>query len=324
MILGAGFDPREYIQDVQYRNFLNENFQSLSPHWGITSIPQPPLNAYPESRLGLALAKSSGKDVFGHYLISRHQPPNWLVKQASLAKGSSAFLEYLVAKKIKDYKSVVKNWLVINEMFYPGGIVPCFWTKLCGSKQFIERAFSFAHKCQPEAELWLSEFGVGQNTKLWDKLYETVRDALGAGTPIHGISAHLHTNLYPTRGRFEICGMPSKLYPYHLIKQSRLAKEIRRFKDLGLKFHLSELTVWPRRDEPNRIVSQGRVYKKYVRLGIYEGCDRISFWSPLDDIEKPHISWHWQNKTDYPGLFYKEAGVIKPKPFTEELLGLIK
>jgi endo-1,4-beta-xylanase len=242
---------------------------------------------------------------------------------ASDFKGrDSLLLEYLITKNVNTYRGIVTDWLVANECYSQVGLVPSQWTDLCGREGIIDRAFHSAHKADPSAVLWLAEFGI-QNAQLWDLLYQEVRSMLGRGVPIHGVSAHLHTDLYYRRKGLEISGVPSHLFPFHSLKGRRLRNEIRRFKDLGLKFHLSELTVWPRTDDPGRIAAQGRVYGRYVKIAIEEGCDRISFWTVLDDYKRPDLSWHWQGKRDFPGLWVRKGDKATPKPYTEELLRMI-
>lgn len=326
MRLGAGFDPEAYLQDSDYRYILDANFDSLTPCWGL--IPENTLfnqsmNIDIQVKLAIAKAVSAGKRIYGHYLIGRGRPPAWVYQMAQkFPNGDSSLLEYLITKNIAGYQGLITDWVVANECFSQVGLIPSYWTKLSGKERLIDRVFRAAHKADPSAVLWISEYGI-QNAKLWDRLYLEVRAMLDRGVPIHGVSTHLHTDLYYRRNGLEISGIPAHLFPYHSIKGERLRTEVRRFKALGVAFHLSELTVWPKLDTPERIQAQGRVYKRYVKIAIEEGCDLISFWTVLDDYRRPDLSWHWQGKRDYPGLWIRNGGSITPKPYTEHLLRMI-
>lgn len=326
MILGAGLDPKIYLEDPQYRKLMNANFISFTPVWGI--IPQnrfhnQAMNINMQVKMALQLAVRHGKRIYGHYLLGREGVPQWLSELANrVQKPDSVLLEYFIAKNVGAYRGIMTDWLVANECFSQVGLVPSIWTKLCGERSVIDKAFHTAHKSDPNATLWLSEYGI-QNEKLWDRLYLEVIGMLDRGVPIHGIGAHLHTELYWRRRGFKISGIAAHLFPFHSIKGERLRKEIRRFKALGLKFHLSELTVWPGNNSKQREVVLGKIYNRYAQIGVDEGCDMISFWSPLDDSTDESLSWHWRGKKDYPGLWRRDNKQITVKTFTKELLETI-
>ena len=52
---------------------------------------------------------------------------------------------------------------------------------------FIELAFRVAHEADPNAKLYINEWGLEAKNNRSDQLYALVKDLKGKGVPIHGV-----------------------------------------------------------------------------------------------------------------------------------------
>lgn len=304
--LGAGFDPNEYQSNPQYRNIIKNNFDFVIPTWGLMPkdcFETQEFSQKPDAEAGIDLAIADGLEVQGHCLLTRFNIPDWLKSYESQgARNDLALFRTHIYQVVNYWKDRINSWVVANEMITSGGATPAHpWVTHLG-QGLLQEAFNAVSDANPRAELWLNEFGL-QNPQHWDHVYEQVKNLVYRKVKITGVAAHLHVNLFPVRTRWKIVNFAANLYPYHGIRKNLLRTQIKRFQDLGLEFHASEMTIWPETNHPNRVKAQGKLYRDYLKLACDHGCSRASFWSPVDDSRNPALTWHWQGKTDYPGIW---------------------
>ncbi|CAG2172337.1 unnamed protein product, partial [Oppiella nova] len=129
---------------------------------------------------------------------------------------------------------------------------------------FIEEAFRTAHAADPNAKLYINDYGIeGQNNKS-DALYELVKGWKANGVPIHGVGMQAH---------FKEGGVPATLQ-----------ENIKRFSDLGVDVAITELQVrylMPSSDD--KIANQAQDYSQaFSACENVDRCVGVTVWGFTD------------------------------------------
>ena len=140
--------------------------------------------------------------TIGHTLVWQNQTPEWvfkdrkgnLVNRDELLKRLRAHIQTVVGR----YKGKIRGWDVVNEALNEDGTLrQSLWLKIIG-KDFIDKAFQFAHEADPNAELYYNDFSLENAAKLKGAI-ELVKHLQIAKIPIKAVGLQGHYNLsFPT------------------------------------------------------------------------------------------------------------------------------
>jgi len=133
------------------------------------------------------------------------------------------------------YQGRIRSWDVVNEAFNDDGTLRMddetatdhrgsVWTRNLG-KDYIARAFRYAHEADPEALLFYNDFELydaGKPRKL-EAVLAMVEDFKRRGVPIHGLGVQMHIGVSAD--------------------EAAIAAALRRMAASGLMIHVSELDV---------------------------------------------------------------------------------
>ena len=145
--------------------------------------------------------------IIGHCLVWHSQLAPWFVYDD---QGNLVTPEVL-KQRMKDhittivtrYKGRVNGWDVVNEAIVEDGSYrnSPFYQIL--GEEFIPLAFQYAHEADPDAELYLNDYG--QNVKGRRETYvKIIKDLQARGLRIDGIGMQAHMGMdYPDFGEFE-------------------------------------------------------------------------------------------------------------------------
>ena len=93
------------------------------------------------------------------------------------------------------YKGKIKVWDVVNEALSDGGTNVLRdsspWYQICGSQEFIEKAFIWAHEADPDAILRYNDYSLEDSAKR-KKLITLVKSLQAKNIPIHAIGSQTH------------------------------------------------------------------------------------------------------------------------------------
>lgn len=265
-------------------------------------------------------AKANGMKVRGHTLVWHSQTPNEFFLDAAGKRLTKEAL-YL---RMEDYFQKVMNhfgndvwcWDVVNEVLadWGDGIyrTKSPWFEICG-EDFIARAFKTAHKINPEAKLFLNDYGL-INPQKRERAVKLLKKLLAEGVPVHGVGIQAHWNM-------------------NTFQAEELQKSIDAFSELGLDVQITELdlSVYPIRRPPMPGESQNSKSSENQKLEyspeiaekqavkyeqifdiLRQNTDKISsvtFWGISD-------RYSWLNyfpvrgRTDHPLLFDRQ---LQPK-----------
>ncbi|PWW06249.1 GH35 family endo-1,4-beta-xylanase [Paenibacillus cellulosilyticus] len=147
-------------------------------------------------------AFDNGIALRGHTLVWHSQTPDWVFKDEN---GNLASKEVLFARMKRHidevmghYKGKIYAWDVVNEVIEPGdnkpgGLRNSKWYQIAG-EEFIEKAFEYAHAADPNAKLFINDYGTDNPVKRQD-LYDLVKRLKAKGVPIDGVGHQTHIGI---------------------------------------------------------------------------------------------------------------------------------
>lgn len=180
-----------------------------------------------------AAAAKAKQKVRGHNLCWHSQNPSWLNSSLSHDQLVEALNEH-IHTVVSRYGEKAYAWDVVNEAVADGGEQPAnssllkkdFAPWLPKVPDFIDRAFTAARKVGgPAVKLFYNDYGMEPINPKSDRAYEMVKGMLKRGVPIDGV------------------GFQSHLQNSFLDHIPSMEKNLRRFADLGLEVHITELDV---------------------------------------------------------------------------------
>jgi endo-1,4-beta-xylanase len=173
----------------------------------------------------LKYAQENNQRLFGHALIWHSGTPKWIEE---LAVKDSVALDSLMKDYITTYvgryKGKVAAWDVVNEAMNTAGgeYRETVWYNALG-KDYIAKAFTYAHEADPDADLFYNDFNIERDTAKLNGTLRMIKDLKSQNIPITGIGFQMHTRM----------DVPDSLIAYTLRKAA----------DTGLKIHLSEVDI---------------------------------------------------------------------------------
>lgn len=249
----VGVAVGEYIlkNNISYRNVVLKEYNSITPeNAGKIESLHPSENVFDFSDCDsiVDFAIKNNKRVHGTTLIWHDfSGLNWLKN----FKGDSLAWEQMFKNHIQTivnhYKGKVRSWDVVNEPFHADGTLRTeegvkgdnpgsIWGRHLG-KDYIARAFQYAHEADPEALLFLNDFDLqyAKFQKKIDAIVNLAKDFKKRGIPIHGLGMQMHIGISA--------------------KNEEIESGMRQLAATGLLVHISEVSI---------LVSDWRKDKKLV------------------------------------------------------------
>jgi endo-1,4-beta-xylanase len=215
-------------------------------------------------------AEANHMRVRGHVLLWHNQLPAWVTNGTFTPAQAAALMKEHIETEVTHFKGRITWWDVVNEAILdaaPNGLRPTFWSNNVGPN-YIDEAFRLAHAADPEAKLFYNDYNVeGLNAKS-NAMFTMVRGMLNRGVPIHGVGlqAHFVNNAAPSL--------------------QSLTENIKRFGDLGLEVHITELDVRIQSPTtPQKLQQQATEYRNMVAAcRAHPKCTMITVWGVTDAI----------------------------------------
>jgi endo-1,4-beta-xylanase len=306
-------------------SIVKEQFNSITPEnvlkWENVH-PKPDAYNFGPADQYVEFGEKNHMFIVGHTLVWHSQTPKWVfqddkgnpVDRATLLKRMEDHITTVVGR----YKGRVNGWDVVNEVVGDDGTLrQSPWMKIIG-EDYIEKAFEFAHKADPKAQLYYNDYSL-ENDKKRKCAIELVKKLLAKGVPISGVGNQAHISLeWPTAEQEDAM--------------------ISDFGKLGVKVHITELDMdvlpqaiqgnsadvslnaenQPRLDPykeglPKAVQDQqAKLYADMFKVWLKhrDVVARVTFWG-VTDGDSWKNNWPVRGRTNYPLLFDREG---KPKP----------
>lgn len=237
----------------------------------------------------------------GHTLVWHSQVPAWLTTDGNKNSNNFSREELLSIMKnhivnvVGRWKGKVNEWDVCNEVLSDDQSAvysnpdtytmrPSVWMSI--GEDFLDSAFVWAHRKDPNALLILNDYGVEfkGNAKA-EAFFNLAKKLKERGAPIDGVGLQCHLDIND-------------------VDYAKLEATMQRFEEIGLKCIITELDLGiPEVNEWN-LAQQANDYYNICKLAMkYGNCDEVMIWGLTDDM-----SW----RTGSNPLLYD--GNLNPKP----------
>ncbi|WSQ96575.1 endo-1,4-beta-xylanase (plasmid) [Streptomyces globisporus] len=174
------------------------------------------------------------------------------------------------------FKGKVAGWDVVNEPMsddeksYTNGDLGLRseqspWFEAMG-EEYIDEAFRAAHRADPQAQLFLNEYGIEEEGERWDALYDLIKRLKERGVPIDGVGFQNH-----------------EYTPGDRTAPETFRSHVRDLAELGVQARVSEMDVPIVEDEKDGRETQADEMAGKLRVCLEEpNCTSFSTWGFTD------------------------------------------
>ena len=302
--IGTAINTDLLFTDTQYRNLALSQFNIFTPENNLKPQfvqPTPGIYDFAQTDQLIDIALKNNIAIHGHALVYIKSTPEWMVKSP---KGTlQKVMTDHITDVVRHYKGRIAQWDVVNEPFSQKhalygfgktGLDENIWFEAMGEK-YIDLAFQSARRADPNAKLYLNDYGMENDGQRWDALLNLVKRLKQRGVPIDGVGfeGHIYTD-----GDY--------------VKKDQLKKHMEELDKLGLLVRISEIDVTG--DNASEQVKQ-YVLALDVCLGA-PNCTSYSTWGITDKYGSTTRSDRYPLVYGTSLLWDKE---MKPKPAYHEL-----
>jgi endo-1,4-beta-xylanase len=333
-LIGAALNESQILgKDTLSAKIIETQFNSLTAEncmkWERIH-PKPGVYDFTLSDRLVEYAGEHNMHLQGHVLVWHSQTPRWVFQDAA---GNLTTRDTLLMR-MKDhiytvvgrYKGKVNGWDVVNEAIGDdGGFRNSLWYQIIG-EDFIEKAFTFAHEADPDAELIYNDYSLPNPVKR-DGVVNMVKDLQSKGIKIDGIGmqGHYHLENPPLEEieasveAFAALGLQVSFTEVEVTVLPVPGDDAGA--DISTKFEMEEWLNPYREGLPDSV--QNVLAMRYKALfGLFldhsDQIDRVTFWGVHDGVSWKN-NWPVRGRTNYPLLFDRQGN---PKPAFDAVIGL--
>ncbi|MFD9739336.1 endo-1,4-beta-xylanase [Umezawaea sp. NPDC059074] len=225
--VGSAIAIAPLVSDDRYRATAGEQFDLITPENDMKPQfvqPRRGVFAFAEADALVDFARANDIDVHAHTLVWFEALPTWM---RSAPDKKTVMLDHIRAVA-GHFAGRVKEWDVVNEPINEDnsdGLEHNLWYQAMGA-DYIAQAFRTARETDPNAVLYLNEYGAEADGGRWQALYSLVKKLKQNGVPIDGVGLQSHE--YSAGER-----VPAETFRKH----------VKALNALGLKVRVSEMDV---------------------------------------------------------------------------------
>lgn len=233
------------------------------------------------------LAERHGLEIRGHTLVWHSQLQPWVSSDGYKNDGNDGkgynreellqIMKDHITTVMTRYKGKIREWDVVNECLDDNQSIvhsqpskynmrKSVWYNVIG-EDFLDSAFVYAHRADPDAILYINDYGADFKGDAKSEAYfNLVKRLLKSNIPVHGVGFQCHLGLGVDAGRFE--------------------NNIKRYEPLGVECSLTELDIatWNAGNLDEHI-RQGEDYKALLNVALgYKHVRNFIIWGVKDDM----------------------------------------
>jgi endo-1,4-beta-xylanase len=269
------------LNDPMVRALVARQFNSLSPEnemkWEFVE-PRRGVFAFAAGDRLVAFAQQNGMRMRGHTLVWHSQMAGW----ARHLQGADLFdaMTSHITDVAGHWRGQIGAWDVVNEALADGSAgglrADSPFTALGPS--FIDEAFRFAHRADPEAKLFYNDYEIeGIGAPKSEAAFQLCKRLKESGVPIDGVGFQMHVD------------------PRHWPSADAIRANIARYGALGLTVEFTEMDV-PVGELPGdahrKLERQKQITHDIVATCVAESaCHGVTFWGLTDRdswLNDPH------------------------------------
>jgi endo-1,4-beta-xylanase len=278
LLMGTAADAN-LLSEKLYASTLKTEYSVLEPEseMKFESVhPGPATYDFADADKLVAFAEANGMKVRGHNLVWYNSLPDWIRSPAQ--PWTPTVL----------YKGKVYAWDVVNEPFNDDGSLRSYvWNDMPGigfagqGTRTIEQALRWAHAADPNAKLFVNEYGAETMNAKSNAVYAMAKDFVRRRVPLSGIGLQLHVS-----PGFDQDG-----------SLNDLSKNLRRLAALGLEVQFTEMDVRQRDGSGFSQAEQANTYKDLLDACLRQpACTLFQTWGFTDKyswIPKSNPGFGW-------------------------------
>ena len=190
-----------FEQDSLGVSIIQSQFNSISPEnilkWQFVH-PEPDKYDFSGADRYVRFGEKHHMAIIGHTLVWHNQTPDWVFQDANGKPVDRGTLLERMSNHIRTvvgrYKGRIKGWDVVNEAIADdGSLRQTPWLKIIG-KDYIEKAYQFAHEADPQAELYYNDFALENEAKR-NAAIALIKDLQKKGIHISAVGLQGHYRL---------------------------------------------------------------------------------------------------------------------------------
>jgi endo-1,4-beta-xylanase len=267
--IGATLEPAE-IDDGDYAGTLLREFGAITPENAMKMYSiqnQRGVWTFAGADAVIDFAEANDLPVRGHTLVWAQDQftPAWVKAISDPAELREVTEEYIAAVAGR-YAGRIPRWDVVNEPLATFGPQSSgsVWENLLGP-DWIAEMFELAHAADPEAELWINEYGTDWVPGKHQAFLALVTGLVEDEVPLHGVGLQTH--------RISVAGPERAVFE----------QQLRDFTNLGLEVAITELDVVTSPTDPAAFASQAEAYRRIAQSCLaVAGCVEITTWGITD------------------------------------------
>lgn len=325
--VGAALNYRQISgRDAKATALIKEQFNTISPEnllkWESVH-PQPDTYNFRPADDYVAFGQQNKMFIIGHTLMWHQQTPKWVFEDAT---GKPASRE-MVLKRLEDhistvvgrYKGKIAGWDVLNEAIddQQGDLRKTKWLEIIG-EDFAAKAFEFAHKADPKAQLYYNDYSLYRPEKRAGVI-KLVKSLQARGIKVAAIGMQGHYGLTkPSLAQVEASIVAFSKLGVH-VNFTELDIDVlpnpshRQGADIAETFGADAKYNVYTTGLPDSV--QQQLTKRYADLFALfhkhrDVIDRITLWG-VTDADSWLNDWPIKGRTSYPLLFDRN---FQPKP----------
>ena len=237
--VGAAIDVYLLQNNSTYRNVLQQQHSSITTENALKWPGVHPAENTFDFSGGDYIANfcaTSNKRMHGHCLIWYTANPDWLNQFSGDSLAWETLFKTHIQTVVAHYKGRATGWDIVNEAFHDedgslrvnditttdsfddGSI----WARHLG-RDYIARAFVYAHEADPDALLFYNDYGQEWNIRKTDSIIAMVNEFKTRNIPISGLGLQMHTDIN--------------------VSADGITTALQKLAATGLLIHISELDV---------------------------------------------------------------------------------
>jgi len=198
--IGAAIATYPLLSNDSYRNLAGSQFNMLTPENAMKAQfihPAPNTYTFEDADTLVNFARQNNMQVHGHALVFGEANPAWM--QASpLTQRQQIMIDH-ISTVVGHYKGKVAEWDVVNEPLADNDLADTtspdirqtIWYQAMG-EQYIDIAFKTAKQADPNAKLYINDFGLEADGDRWDSMINLLQRLKARGVPIDGVGFQAH------------------------------------------------------------------------------------------------------------------------------------
>ena len=230
----------------------------------------------------VSFAQRNNMAIRGHCLVWHSQQPTWLSSDGKkndknwTRQQALTILKDHITNVMKHFKGKVTEWDVVNECLdddqsiirsNPDGYTlrQTVWQQAIGD-DYIDSAFVYAHRADPDAVLYLNDYGVEFQGKAKSVAFRNLAMHLkNKGVPIDGVGLQCHFSIGE-------------------VDSVKLASTVQRFGQDNLKCVITELDMGVPSTTSANLEEQARLYRVITDIMLNnDNCPYMVIWGIKDN-----------------------------------------